>query len=322
MLLTNPLEEYYKADSDKRPDFRIGPNTSSSANWRGYVATWEIADNKLYLTKVASWLCVVFGEPSTCKQVELLDIFPTEVADGKVLADWYTGVLRVPDGKQLRYVHMGYGSTYERDLMFEVRAGAVSQPSVIDNTKIPLPPQNEAALRELEKLKQSALGNKPAFGPAKPKDAKTSAGNREPNSGITIVPGQGVFSVGTKRAELEAVIGDGETGSRYDDVYFVEYPKAGVQVSYKNEKDVVHVMFLYNSEPRYASFIRPIVKTDKGIDWSATPKDIMKAYGKPQKDFGDESPARSWRRLEYPGIDFRFEGERLVRIGILGPDGN
>jgi hypothetical protein len=48
----------------------------------------------------------------------------------------------------------------------------------------------------------------------------------------------------------------------------------------------------------------------------------MKAYGKPQKDFGDESPARSWRRLEYPGIDFRFEGERLVRIGILGPDGN
>ena len=40
----------------------------------------------------------------------------------EVLADWYTGVLVIPRGRQVSYVHMGYGSTYERYVLLEVLA--------------------------------------------------------------------------------------------------------------------------------------------------------------------------------------------------------
>jgi len=317
MLFTNPLEDYYGSDATKRPRFMVKPFTSSSGNWRGYIATWEITEGKLYLKKVDSWLCKETKE--SCKEVQLSDLFPDKVVGGRVLADWYTGELRVPDGKELQYVHMGYGSTYERDLMFDVKRGKVSEPKVIDNTKKPLPSPMDAARQELEKLKQSELGSQPAFGgSATSREPKSAI--RESKSGITIVPGQGVFSVGTKKADLEAVVGEGEAKSKYEDVYFVEYPKAGVQVSYENGKDTVHVIFVYNNQSRYENFATPVVRTDKGIDWNSTPEDIIKTYGKAPKDFSDNS--KSWRRLEYPGIDFLFQGGKLGRIGILGPGGN
>jgi hypothetical protein len=316
-LFSNPLESYYEAQKIKRPDFMIEPFTTRTGNWRGYVATWEITDGKLYLTKVNSWLCP--GETDKpCHQTTLRELFPGKVSKAKVLADWFTGELRVPDGKLLQYVHMGYGSTYQRDMIFKVDNGIVSEPETIDNTKITLPSETQAALKELQKLKKSPLGNKPLLGPARAQPKPT----RNPKSGIVIVPGQGVFSVRTKRYDLESVIGDGEAGSKYDDVYFVEYPKAGVQVSYENSTNTVHVIFLYNQQSRYENFVMPKVRTDRGIDWNSTPEDILKAYGSPVHDYQDESPAKSWRRLEFAGIDFLFQGGRLGRIGILGPDGN
>ncbi len=59
------------------------------------------------------------------------------------------------------------------------------------------------------------------------------------------------------------------------------------------------------------------MKTEKGIDWASSAEDVIKAYGKTPDDFSDES--KSWRRIEYPGIDFRFEAGKLVRVGILPP---
>lgn len=309
MLFSNPLEDYYTS-SRKRPNYMVEPFTTSSGNWRGYVATWEIVGGDLFLTKVDSWLCNGTRRDS-CRQVTLNQLFPNSVKGGKVLANWFSGKLRVPDGKELRYVHMGYGSTYERDLIFVVRAGKVSDPTVFDNTKAPLPSEIEAARRELEKLK--AAEDKKASVPRE-------RSKRMPKSGITIIPGQGVFSYGTKKKDLEAVVGEGEASSKFDDVYFVEYPAAGAQVSYDNLKHTVHVIFLYNNAPRYEGFAVPKILTDKGISWNATDEDIVKAYGKPLKDYSDES--KSWRRLEYPRIDFLFQGGHLGRIGILGPDGN
>lgn len=318
-LFSNPLEDYYKRPED-RPKFAIGPFMFSSGNWRGYVATWKIDNGKLFLTKIDSWICTGDSKES-CHLVELAELFPKKLQEGLVMADWYTGDLRVPDGKELRYVHMGYGSIYERDLIFKVKDGEVGEPMIIDNTKKQIPSANERALEELRKLKDSSIGSQPAFGGLGRKPASQASAKREPKSGSVIVPGEGVFKVGTKRSDLEAVIGDGEAGSKYDDVYFVEYPKVGVQVSYKNGTDTVHVIFLYNGpQARYEDFIAPVVKTDKGIDWNSTDKDVLKAYGKPSKDFSDDR--KTWRRLEYPGIDFLFSSGRLSRIGILGTNSN
>jgi hypothetical protein len=51
----------------------------------------------------------------------------------RAFAHWYSGTLRIPQGKQLKYVHMGYGSTFERDLFLEVERGVVKNTRVRHN---------------------------------------------------------------------------------------------------------------------------------------------------------------------------------------------
>lgn len=152
-LYSTPLDSYY--GEDWKPAFWVAPNSVSSGNHRGYVATWKIIKNKLYLTKIDSWLCNRrIRTKSGCRRVTLGDLFGAKVVDGRVAATWFSDELRVPDGKQLEYVHMGYGSIYERDIIFGVYAGRIIRREVIDNTKRVLPSNREFREQELEKLKQ------------------------------------------------------------------------------------------------------------------------------------------------------------------------
>ena len=50
-----------------------------------------------------------------------------------MFAHWYCGTLRIPQGNRLRYVHGGYLSVYERDLMLEVEKGVIRRTWVRDN---------------------------------------------------------------------------------------------------------------------------------------------------------------------------------------------
>jgi hypothetical protein len=45
----------------------------------------------------------------------------------------YSGTIRIPQGKQLEYVHMGYGSTFERDLFLDLERGVVKSTRVHHN---------------------------------------------------------------------------------------------------------------------------------------------------------------------------------------------
>jgi hypothetical protein len=42
-----------------------------------------------------------------------------------VFADWVRGTVRIPQGRQVKYVHMGFLSTWERDLLVEFEHGVV-----------------------------------------------------------------------------------------------------------------------------------------------------------------------------------------------------
>lgn len=128
--------------------------------------------------------------------------------------------------------------------------------------------------------------------------------------------GQGVVAIGAKREVIEAVLGKGENRSKYDDVYFIDYPKKGVQISYTNKADEAYTIFFYNNQRRYENFVTCPIKSDKGITWKSSPSDIIKAYGKPTREFRDESGNNAWRRLEYDKTDFLFEFGELKRIGI------
>jgi len=162
-LFSNPLESFYKSEKE-RPVFRISPDAlSSTSNWRGYVAYWEIQDDTLYLRGIDSWICT-FQEyiKHQCKKADLKVLFGDKCINGKVEASWYSGELRIPDGKQLQYVHMGYGSVYERDIILTVASGKVVKRETIDNTKKKLPSTDELERKELEKLKKSPLGKRKA----------------------------------------------------------------------------------------------------------------------------------------------------------------
>lgn len=110
-MCTNPLSDYF-AMGGFEPRFEA----TCTALWRGYVGSWDIVDNRLYLIGLDGTL-----EDGT--DASLATVFP-EFPD-RVFAHWYSGTIRIPQGKQLEYVHMGYGSTFERDLILDVERGVV-----------------------------------------------------------------------------------------------------------------------------------------------------------------------------------------------------
>lgn len=113
-LCSYPLSVYWKSSANP-----VELQSTSTGCWRGYVGTWEIVGDRLYLVKFWGH---VQGE-SGLKQVGLADIF-TGYPDG-VFAHWFTGELRCPLGERLRYVHSGFASKYERELFITVRRGVV-----------------------------------------------------------------------------------------------------------------------------------------------------------------------------------------------------
>lgn len=85
----------------------------STACWPQYVGTWEIKDDRFYLVNLTGRFKLVESSP--------------------VLADWFTGVLRIPQGERLHYVHMGFGSVYGNELHIKIDHGVVVKSVTIDN---------------------------------------------------------------------------------------------------------------------------------------------------------------------------------------------
>lgn len=100
---------------------------TNSALWRGYVGTWSIENDRLYLVGLRG--CV--ATDGVMREVGLDALFPG-YPDG-VFAHWFTGELRCPSGALLRYVHQGYHSVYEKDLFFRVQRGVVLEERVVVN---------------------------------------------------------------------------------------------------------------------------------------------------------------------------------------------
>jgi len=111
-LFTNPLESYFEKYPDKRPKFKI----TSSALWRGYVATFEIIDNQIYLKDIE-----ILVRDTTddliykTKSVSVLnEVLPNQEL---IKIDWRMGLLLLPYEKMDNYVHHGYDSTYSYVLL-------------------------------------------------------------------------------------------------------------------------------------------------------------------------------------------------------------
>ncbi len=113
-LCAHPLGPYFELSGIAPPfdDFYC------TALWRGYVGTWEITNARLYLIGLKGW---VAGQEAPVGMEMLFPGFPE-----RVFAHWFTGELRIPQGRLLNYEHMGYLSRYERDCFITVRQGVIT----------------------------------------------------------------------------------------------------------------------------------------------------------------------------------------------------
>ena len=115
-LATEPLRPYLQAMDINYPG-------TSTGNYRGYIATWEVRDEKLYFIEMMI--------PGFTKEMDREgDLFPGEE---KTFAEWYTGKLRIPHGELLEYVHNAYGSIYEKELFLRFLNGKLIGESDKDN---------------------------------------------------------------------------------------------------------------------------------------------------------------------------------------------
>jgi len=122
-LHTNPMESYFAKHPEKRPKREI----VCTGLWRGYVATFEVKAKEIYLKDIH--IEVRKSEHRTAWKSVIHDVVP----EGKTLKiDWFTGILVLPHGKLVRYVHMGYGSAYSNYILLEVKRGKITGKRSLD----------------------------------------------------------------------------------------------------------------------------------------------------------------------------------------------
>jgi hypothetical protein len=117
-LYSNPLEKYFDLYPEKRPENEI----VSTALWRGYVATFEIK-NDLFLLKDIQ-IEVEKGHLKFEWKSVLQEVFP---GMEEIIVDWFTGLLVIPKGELVNYVHMGYASEYDSYTLFQIKEGILEK---------------------------------------------------------------------------------------------------------------------------------------------------------------------------------------------------
>ena len=108
---------------DTRSD--VGFISKSTALVRGYIGTWEIKNNQLYLISL-------LGFVENNKKVDLNYLFPNKT---EVFADWFSGDIRIPEGELLNKINLGYASVFEKDRILTIKEGILISETVKDNTK-------------------------------------------------------------------------------------------------------------------------------------------------------------------------------------------
>lgn len=124
-LHTNPMGTYFAQHPDKKPQGDV----VSTALWRGYVATFEFKKNNLFLKAIEIQIWNV-AEDGTSWRSAKDDVVPK---GKKLRVDWFTGILLLPHGKLVKYVHGGYGSTYSDYILLEVKNGVLTDKRVFDH---------------------------------------------------------------------------------------------------------------------------------------------------------------------------------------------
>jgi len=125
ILFSNPLEQYL----DKQPERTFNGKELkwlSTDCYRGYLATWEVANDSLFLISVQKGCNSVTPEYFDLK---------AEFGSERVFVEWFTGKTLAPKGKLFHYNHSGYDSFFEKELVLTFTHGLLVEQIEHDNSK-------------------------------------------------------------------------------------------------------------------------------------------------------------------------------------------
>ncbi|MBC8767364.1 hypothetical protein H4O18_05105 [Arenibacter sp. BSSL-BM3] len=111
-MATEPLAVYLQ-ELQPKPKLIL----FSTACWRGYIGSWELINNRLYLVDFSGKI-----EDEKIVDVGLDYLFPGKK---RVFAQWFSGTIRVPHGKVIKYVHADYLTEYEDEFLLKFKEGSL-----------------------------------------------------------------------------------------------------------------------------------------------------------------------------------------------------
>tara|TARA_X000000950_G_scaffold49940_1_gene58684 strand:- start:327 stop:746 length:420 start_codon:yes stop_codon:yes gene_type:complete len=114
---TEPLKPYLESLSNVDFIFK------STALVRGYIGTWDIKNKKLFLVSLIGFI-------ENNDQIDLNYLFPNKK---EVFAKWYSGDIRIPEGKLLKKVNLGYASIFEKNRLLSFKDGTLINETVKNN---------------------------------------------------------------------------------------------------------------------------------------------------------------------------------------------
>lgn len=129
-LYSNPLEQYWDENKVRRPEFE--PSVTCK---RGYIATWEVNRKYLMLRNVEGYVrkqyFFFWNKIANCSLNMLFNKNDRE----RVIANWFTGKIRIPLGRRTLYVHDGYDSRFEKEMVITIDHGRVLKTVILDYAK-------------------------------------------------------------------------------------------------------------------------------------------------------------------------------------------
>jgi hypothetical protein len=139
-MVSDPLAPYLKT-LNPRPIFTL----QNTACWRGYMGTWEIMNNKLYLK---DFTALIYNQEENNDHEHGIEyLFPDHK---RVLAHWFSGEIQVPKGRIMDFEPGIMNPQYEYDLFLNFENGKLIGERLVDNT--------ESALSSQEKLSEARKG--------------------------------------------------------------------------------------------------------------------------------------------------------------------
>ena len=112
---------------------RLSKESMSTGLWRGYIGFWRLENGKLYLEKITEEIPDSTGK-YTLEEVDIHGIFDAYKENGRILAGWFSGDIRVVQGKQVYYNHMGFDRHYTTETIYTLKKGIVKKQKDIRNS--------------------------------------------------------------------------------------------------------------------------------------------------------------------------------------------